>query len=133
MASKPSVHNTEKKSKKKYTFKKLTTFEDKIEISINNLGSDGWSSGNDNLPGCQKLIYLEHPKPLRTYLQTIAHRYVKDFLKHQRKIFLPLRKTDLKRALLNVLNGNTLVSGADPGGGGFLRYGRCWFIIIKLS
>ena len=64
MASKPSAYNTDNKGKKKYKHKKITILCNTIGFSDNNLSSD--SCINNNLPGCQNFIYLQHPKPLLT-------------------------------------------------------------------
>ena len=73
------------------------------------MNSDSYHhGGGDNLPGYQNVDSCnKHLIPLLpSSLKLITHSlYIKDFFKHQRKIFLPLRKTDLKRALLKVLNG----------------------------
>ena len=69
------------------------------------MNSDSYHhGGGDNLPGYQNVDSCnKHLIPLLpSSLKLITHRYRKDFFKHQRKIFLPLRKTDLKRTLLNV-------------------------------
>ena len=119
MASKTSNHNIDNKGKKIYKFKKLRTVENTIEFSAYN-------------QGIRTLTQLQHLILLPT-LKTNTLQVRKRFLKHQWNFFLPLRKTDLKRALLNVLNGNTLVSGADPGGGRVLRYDRYLFNVFNYT
>ena len=92
MASKASDYNIDNKSMIKYKFKKLRNVENTIEFSGNNEGSDSCNRGDDNLSGYKNFKASATLIPLPTSLKLILHRYVKDFLKHQRKIFLPLRK-----------------------------------------
>ena len=100
MASKPSVHNTEKKSKKKYTFKKLTTFENTIEISVNNLGSDGCSSGNDNLPGCQNIHLHGTSKTTNNLLTNNSPQVRKRFFKTSEENIFAIKENRFEKSTI---------------------------------